>query len=145
MDLSRVGIMGHSFGGYMAALAVLRRPDVFHAAIAAAPVTDWLDYDTHYSERYLGVPDHDPSVYEANGLLKYAAGLSRPLLIVHGTADDNVHFTHTLKLADALFRAGRPFEFLPMAGQTHMFYRPELQLRYWQRIFRFFRTHLGGT
>jgi dipeptidyl-peptidase-4 len=121
MDLSRVGIYGGSFGGYMAALAVLRRPDVFHAAVASAPVADWLDYDTAYTERYLGVPDlgGDTAVYEANGLPLYARELSRPLLIVHGTADDNVHFSNALELADALLRNGQPYELVTLGKQTH--------------------------
>jgi dipeptidyl-peptidase-4 len=143
LDLARVGVQGASFGGYMAALAVLRRPDVFKAAVARAPVSDWLEYDTCYTERYLGVPDlADPAIYRANGLIAYAAKLERPLLIVHGTADDNVHFVHALALADALLRAGRPFEMLPLARQTHHTNDPALDLRTYQRMFKFFRTHL---
>lgn len=145
MDLARVGIMGHSFGGFMSALSVMRRPDVFRAGVAGAPVVDWRNYDTAYTERYLGVPPPagKSAAYEANGLLPYAAGLERPLLILHGTADDNVHFSETLLLTDALFRAGRPFELLPMRGQTHMFYEPQMMVRYWERIFGFFDAHLG--
>lgn len=145
MDLTRVGIIGHSFGGFMSALSVMRRPDVFRAGVAGAPVVDWLNYDTAYTERYLGVPlpAGKSGTYEANGLLPYAAGLERPLLILHGTADDNVHFSETLLLTDALFRAGRPFELLPMRGQTHMFYEPQMMVRYWERIFGFFDAHLG--
>ena len=142
MDLGRVGIFGHSFGGYMGALAVLRRPDVYRAGVASAPVADWLDYDTFYTERYLGVPDKDTSIYDANGLIKYAKDLSRPLLIVHGTADDNVFFVHSLKLADALFKAGKSFDFVPLARQTHLIRDPKVQLAYWDRIFSFFRQNL---
>jgi dipeptidyl-peptidase-4 len=142
MDLARVGIYGHSFGGYMGALAVLRRPDVYRAGVASAPVADWLDYDTFYTERYLGVPDKDTSVYDANGLIKYAKDLSRPLLILHGTADDNVFFVHSLKLADALFHAGKSFDFVPLARQTHIVRDPKIQLAYWDRIFAFFRQNL---
>ena len=120
----------------------MREPGLFKAAVAGAPPTDWLDYDTHYTERYLGVPDRDTSVYDANGLIKYAAGLSRPLLLIHGTADDNVHFSHTLKLADALYHAGKKFELLALPGQTHLFHDPELTFRYWQRVFGFFRANL---
>jgi dipeptidyl-peptidase-4 len=119
MDMDRVGITGWSFGGFMAALAVLRRPDVFHAAVAGAPVVDWMDYDNCYTERFLGVPDSTDTVYAANGLVRWAPNLSRPLLLLHGTRDDNVHFGESLKLADALFRAGRDFELVPMVGQTH--------------------------
>jgi dipeptidyl-peptidase-4 len=96
-------------------LGVLRRPDVFKAAVAGAPPTDWLDYDTHYTERYLGLPDADADAYKEGSLLTYAAGLQRPLLLIHGTSDDNVYFRHTLKLADALFRAGK-IELLPLAS-----------------------------
>src|SRR5262249_18821097 len=134
MDLDRVGIEGWSFGGYLAALAVLKRPDVFKAAVAGAPVVDWLDYDTHYTERYLGLSDSDAGAYREASLLSYAADLRRPLLLVHGTADDNVYFRHTLKLADALFRAGKEFELLPLSGLTHMVPEPVVTQRLWSRV-----------
>jgi dipeptidyl-peptidase-4 len=144
LDLGRVGIVGWSFGGYMAALAVLKRPDVFIAAVAGAPVTDWYDYDTHYTERYLGVPkEKDDPAYRDASLLTYAKDLKRPLLLVHGTADDNVYFRHTLKLVDALFRAGRDFEVLPLAGLTHMVPDPVVMERLWTREVDFFHKHLG--
>ena len=120
LDLDRVAIRGWSFGGYLAALAVLCRPDVFHAAIAGAPVTEWRLYDTHYTERYLGSPADHPERYDANSLLPLAADLSRPLLLIHGLADDNVVAAHTLQLSAALLAAGRPHEVLPLAGVTHM-------------------------
>jgi dipeptidyl-peptidase 4 len=120
LDLDRVGIAGWSFGGYLAALAVLRRPDVFHAAVAGAPVTDWTLYDTHYTERYLGDPTVDPEVYRRSSLLDDAAGLRRPLMLIHGLADDNVAFAHTLALSGALLAAGRPHTVLPLSGVTHL-------------------------
>ena len=120
LDLTRVAIRGWSFGGYLAALAVLRRPDVFHAAVAGAPVTEWRLYDTHYTERYLGDPNEQPDVYDANSLLPLAHELVRPLLLVHGLADDNVVAAHTLQLSAALLAAGRPHEVLPLVGVTHM-------------------------
>jgi dipeptidyl-peptidase-4 len=120
LDLSRVAIRGWSFGGFLAALAVLRRPDVFHAAIAGAPVTDWRLYDTHYTERYLGDPGQDPEPYTTSSLLADAPGLSRPLLLIHGLADDNVVAAHTLRLSSALLAAGRPHAVLPLSGVTHM-------------------------
>ncbi|MEV7597797.1 prolyl oligopeptidase family serine peptidase [Kitasatospora sp. NPDC089797] len=120
LDLDRVAIRGWSYGGYLAALAVLRRPDVFHAAVAGAPVTDWELYDTHYTERYLGDPAERPEVYAANSLTGYAAGLERPLMIIHGLADDNVVAAHTLRLSSALLAAGRPHTVLPLSGVTHM-------------------------
>ena len=120
LDLAHVGIRGWSFGGYLAALAVLRRPDVFHAAVAGAPVTDWALYDTFYTERYLGHPDEYPEAYARSSLIGDAAGLTRPLMLVHGLADDNVVAAHTLRLSSALLAAGRPHSVLPLSGITHM-------------------------
>lgn len=119
-DLDRVGIRGWSFGGWLAGLAVLRRPDVFHAAVAGAPVTDWRLYDTHYTERYLGHPDEEPDNYAANSLIEMAGELKRPLMLIHGLADDNVVAAHTLRLSSALLAAGRPHTVLPLSGVTHM-------------------------
>ncbi|HKB36416.1 MAG TPA: S9 family peptidase, partial [Gemmataceae bacterium] len=143
MDLKRVGITGWSFGGYMSALAVLKRPDVYKAAVAGAPVTDWEDYDTHYTERYLGLLPEGKKAYEEASLLPLASKLERPLLLVHGTADDNVYFRHTLRLSNALFRAGKDFELLPLPGLTHMVPDPVVTQRLHSRIARFFQTHLG--
>ncbi len=120
LDLSRVGIRGWSFGGYLAALAVLRCPDVFHAAIAGAPPTDWRLYDTCYTERYLGHPDDERKAYEQSSLLADAPKLTRPLLLIHGLADDNVVVAHSLRLSSALLAAGRPHSVLPLSGVTHM-------------------------
>ena len=120
----------------MAALAVMRRPDVFKVAVAGAPVVDWRDYDTHYTERYLDLPQANPKGYEASNLLTYASKLNRPLLLIHGTTDDNVYFFHSLKLAAALFRAGRPFEFLPLTV-THQVPDPVVREQLWSRIAEF--------
>jgi dipeptidyl-peptidase-4 len=120
LDLDRVAIRGASYGGYLAAAAVLRRPDVFHAAVAVAPVTDPKLYDTHWKERYLGHPDQEPETYARNSLIGDAPALSRPLLLVHGLADDNVVVAHTLRLSRALLAAGRDHRILPLSGATHM-------------------------
>jgi dipeptidyl-peptidase-4 len=120
LDLDRVAIRGWSYGGYLSALAVLRRPDVIHAAVAGAPVTEWRLYDTHYTERYLGHPDEKPEVYDRNSLLGDAEGLRRPLLLIHGLVDDNVFAAHTLRLSTALLNAGREHNVLPLSGVTHM-------------------------
>jgi dipeptidyl-peptidase-4 len=119
-DTSRVAIRGWSFGGYLAALAVIRAPQHFHAAVAGAPVTEWKLYDTFYTERYLGNPAHDEQPYIASSLLHDAKNLTRPLLIIHGLADDNVLAAHSLELTTALLHAGKPHEFLPLVGVTHM-------------------------
>jgi dipeptidyl-peptidase 4 len=124
LDTGRVAIRGWSFGGYLAALAVLRRPDIFHAAIAGAPVSDWHLYDTHYTERYLGDPRSNVAVYDRCSLINAAeravAADQRPLLLIHGLADDNVVVAHTLRLSSALLAAGYPHSVLPLSGVTHM-------------------------
>ncbi|MEI8082566.1 MAG: prolyl oligopeptidase family serine peptidase, partial [Actinomycetes bacterium] len=120
IDTDRVAIMGWSFGGYLSALAVLRRPDVFHAAVAGAPVTDWRLYDTAYTERYLGDPTKEVANYASTSLLPLARHLRRPLMIIHGLADDNVVVAHSLQLSQALTTAGRPHTFLPLPNVTHM-------------------------
>lgn len=125
LDLTKVAVRGWSYGGYLSALAVLRRPDVFHASVVGAPVTDWRLYDTHYTERYLGDPAEQPEVYAANSLvtdegLSRPADEVRPMMIVHGLADDNVVVAHALRLSSALLAAGRPHEVLPLSGVTHM-------------------------
>jgi dipeptidyl-peptidase 4 len=125
LDTSRVSIRGWSFGGFLAALAVLRRPDVFHAGIAGAPVTDWRLYDTHYTERYLGDPATSPEAYQASSISTFDTKRLRPparsrLLIVHGLADDNVVVAHSLRLSALLLAAGYPHSVLPLSGVTHM-------------------------
>ncbi|MEU9644132.1 prolyl oligopeptidase family serine peptidase [Streptomyces sp. NPDC048188] len=125
LDLDRVAIRGWSFGGYLAALAALRRPDVFHAAVVGAPVTDLRLYDTHYQERYLGDPGEQPDVYRRNSLIDDAGLVDavephRPMMVIHGLADDNVVVAHSLRLSSALLAAGRPHEVLPLSGVTHM-------------------------
>lgn len=144
LDLEHVGVWGWSFGGYLSAQAVLKRPDFFKAAIAGAPVTDWEDYDTHYTERYLGTPQSQPEAYRGSSLLPLAGRLTRPLLLVHGSADDNVYYRHSLKLSEALFRAGQPHELLTLPGITHSF-RADVGIteRLWARTVAFFKQHLG--
>lgn len=119
LDLTRVGIRGWSFSGSLAVLAVLRRPDVFHVAVAGAGVTDQTLYNTHWRERFLGHPDEFPARYEASSLLREAPNLTRPLLLMHGLADDNVHPANTMRLSRALFAAGRPHELLLLPGVGH--------------------------
>ena len=116
-DLNRVAMIGWSYGGFLSALAVLEEPETFAAACAGAPPTDWTLYDTHYTERYLGL---DPAVYERNSIISDAPQLDRPLMLIHGFADDNVTIAHSLRLSQALMAAGRKHTFLPLTGITHM-------------------------
>ncbi|RVX41705.1 dipeptidyl-peptidase-4 [Nonomuraea polychroma] len=119
LDLSRVAIRGWSFSGTLAVMAVLRRPDVFHAAVAGAGTSDQRLYDTHWRERFLGHPNRHPDRYEACSTLPEAPRLTRPLLLIHGLADDNVFAAGTLRLSAALLAAGRPHEVLPLSGTAH--------------------------
>ncbi|MGH3417510.1 MAG: prolyl oligopeptidase family serine peptidase, partial [Actinocrinis sp.] len=150
LDRDRVAIRGWSYGGYLSALAVLKRPDVFHAAIVGAPVTDWRLYDTGYTERYLGHPDQAPEVYNANSLFPDAgpgawrwAEPHRPMMIIHGLADDNVVAAHTLRLSSALLAAGRPHEVLPLSGVTHMTPQDVVTERLMELQVDFLRRSLG--
>lgn len=120
LDLARVGIRGWSFGGFLAAGAVLHRPDVFHTAVAGAAPTDLRFYDTHWKERYLGHPDIQTSAYEKCSLVAYAHRLERPLMLVHGLSDDNVLPVHMLRFSAALLAAGRPHTVLPLPGASHL-------------------------
>lgn len=143
LDLDRVGIYGWSFGGYFSAMAVMRRPDVFDAGVAGAPVAEWLDYDTHYTERYMGMPDENAAGYTDSSVLTYAKDLEKPLLIIHGTSDDNVYFSHSLKMSNALFRAGKTHDFLALSNFTHMVPDPLVTTRLYQRIVNYFVEHLA--
>jgi dipeptidyl-peptidase-4 len=142
MDPARVGIFGWSYGGYMAAFALLHRPDVFRAGVAGAPVTDWRDYDTHYTERYLGLPAREAAAYDRASLVAHAGELRGALLLIHGTADDNVYFGHSVRFSDALFRAGRDHRFLPLTGFTHMVPDPNVASRLYGTIAEHFLTNL---
>jgi len=142
MDLSRVGVTGWSFGGYFSAMAAMRRPDIFKAGVAGAPVADFEDYDTHYTERYLGLPGENRDGYVKSSVLTYCKDLDRPLLIIHGTADDNVYFQHALKMSEALFKSGKRFEFLPLAGFTHMVPDPVVTTNLQMRTMEFFERNV---
>jgi dipeptidyl-peptidase-4 len=137
-----VGIRGWSFGGYLAALAVLDRPDVFHAAVAGAPVTDWRLYDTAYTERYLGNPTDDDTPYERTSLIRRADQLNRPLLLIHGLADDNVLAAHTLQMSSALLGAGKTHNVLPLSGVTHMTPQEVIAENLLMTEIDFFKNHL---
>jgi dipeptidyl-peptidase-4 len=142
LDMTRVGVFGWSFGGYFSTLAVLLRPDIFKAAVAGAPVTDWALYDTAYTERYMKTPQANPEGYKSTSALTHAAKLVRPLLIIHGITDDNVHFAHTLSLIEALYVAGKRAEVITLSS-THMVPDPKLNLAREQVQIDFFRQHLG--
>jgi len=142
LDLSRVGIAGWSFGGYFSLMAALLHPEIFKAAIAGAPVTDWALYDTAYTERYMKTPRENLDGYKATSALTHAAKLGRPLLVIHGITDDNVHFAHTLALIESLYLAGKRAEVITLSA-THMVPDPKLSVAREQVQIDFLREHLG--
>ncbi len=142
LDLSRVGIYGWSFGGYLSAMATLLRPDVFRCGIAGAPVTDWSYYDTAYTERYMKQPSENPDGYRATSAMTYAGKLDRPLLIIHGLTDDNVHLANSLALVQAIVAAGKRADFVPLSS-THMVPDPKVRFAQEKLQIDFFREHLG--
>jgi dipeptidyl-peptidase 4 len=144
MDLTRVGVFGWSFGGYFSAMATIRRPDIFAAGVAGAPVVDWQDYDTFYTERYLGLPGQHAEGYRRSNVLTYAANLKRPLLIVHGVTDDNVHFQNTMQLTLALLKAGKSYDLLLLPG-THMLADDVVRAQETKRQMEFLAEHLQLT
>ncbi|MEV7152516.1 prolyl oligopeptidase family serine peptidase [Streptomyces sp. NPDC093084] len=144
LDLGRVGIRGWSFGGTLAAAAVLRCPDVFHAAVAGAPLTDQLLYDACWKERFLGPPDRHPERYARSSLFADAPQLGRPLLLTHGLSDDNAFAANTLRLSRALLAAGRPHEVLPLSGMTHSAPADDTFARLLGHQLEFLRRHLTG-
>ena len=141
LDLDRVGVTGWSFGGYMAAMAVLLHPDLFKAAVAGAPVTDWALYDTAYTERYMKRPQDNAAGYAHGSTLTHAAKLARPLLIIHGITDDNVHFANALALVEELYVNAKRAEFITLSA-THMVPDPKLSLARERVQIEFFREKL---
>ncbi len=119
VDPARVGIYGWSYGGFMTLNALLNAPEIFKAGVAGAPVTDWRMYDTIYTERYLGLPEENKEGYRLSSVVHSAAKLKGALLLVHNFEDDNVLFQHTLRMADQLERAGKPFEMMLYPQRTH--------------------------
>ncbi|MEU6374904.1 prolyl oligopeptidase family serine peptidase [Streptomyces sp. NPDC046909] len=143
LDLGRVGIRGWSYGAGLAAMAVLRRPDVFHAAVAGAGVADQRLFNAHWRERFLGHPDEFPQRYEDSSSLRYAPALSRPLLLMHGSADARVPVANTVRLSAALHAAGRPHEVYLMPGAGHQPWGTPVAVTLLERQVRFLRRHLG--
>ena len=145
VDAKRIGIFGWSYGGYMTLMCLMQAPDAFAAGVAGAPVTDWALYDTHYTERYLSTPQAN-----AGGLRRratcstYADRLQRPLLLVHGMADDNVLFAHSTALMKKLQDLQKPFDLMTYPGGKHGLIAPERAgLHANANIMRFFDRELG--
>lgn len=119
VDENRVGIYGHSYGGYLTCIALLKAPDIFHVGVAGAPVTDWRNYDTIYTERYMRRPQDNPEGYEKGSCMNYAKDLSGHLFIHHGAVDDNVHPGNAIQLVYALLKENKTFDFMLYPEQRH--------------------------
>ncbi|MCE9618595.1 MAG: DPP IV N-terminal domain-containing protein [Planctomycetes bacterium] len=131
VDSSRVAIMGHSYGGTMSAMGVLRYPDVFKAAVAGAPVTDWRNYDSIYTERYMRTPKENPEGYDSSSAVKLCATLKARLLLIHGMVDDNVHPSNTLQMAKIMQDAEVPFEMMIFPDSDHGIRSPAYKAKAW--------------
>ncbi|WMN60973.1 DPP IV N-terminal domain-containing protein [Pseudoalteromonas xiamenensis] len=141
VDPERIGIYGHSYGGYMALMTMFKAGDYFKAGVSGAPVTDWALYDTHYTERYLGHPDTNALGYEQSAVFPYSNALKGPLLIYHGMADDNVLFTHATKVFKNLQDEIKPFEMMTYPGSKHSLNGQSVQTHLHQTITQFFDRH----
>ena len=141
VDARRIGIFGHSYGGYMV-LMCLAASHAFAAGVSVAPVTDWTLYDTHYTERYLGTPAANPQGYADSAVLPRVSDIDAPLLLMHGMADDNVLFTHSLRLIKALQDAGKAFELMTYPGSKHALQERSVAIHRYRLILDFFRRTL---
>ena len=139
VDASHVAMKGHSYGGTMSAMAVLRYPDIFCAGVAGAPVTDWRNYDTIYTERYMRTPKENPDGYDAGSAVKLAPTLKSNLLLIHGLVDDTVHPSNTLQMAKAMQDAEVPFEMMIFPDSDHGIHSPAYKAKAWW----FLAEHLG--
>lgn len=142
-DPTRVGIYGWSYGGYLAAMCLCRAPDVFHVAVAGAPVTSWDGYDTHYTERYMGLPSENPSGYRESAVFDHVMNMRGKLLLVHGLIDENVHFRHTARLINRLIAAGKDYDLLLFPDERHSPRRLRDRIYMEQRISDYFLRHLS--
>lgn len=145
VDSARIGVHGHSYGGYMTLMTMFKAGDYFAAGVSGAPVTDWRLYDTHYTERYMGNPNTDDGAYTASSVFPYAKDLKGDLLIYHGMADDNVLFTHSTKLYKHLQDLAIPFETMDYPGKKHGIRGKQTGIHLYKTITRFFDRTLQPT
>ena len=143
-DASRLGIYGHSYGGYMTLMCLCQAADVFRAGVAVAPVCDWQLYDTHYTERFMGLPQSNPNGYRQGHVLHHLNKLQSPLLLMHGMADDNVLFTHSTMIMDELQRLGKPFELMTYPGAKHPMQERHVSIHRFTMILEFLQRNLSA-
>ncbi len=142
VDAGRIGIFGWSFGGYMASLAMTKGADVFKVGIAVAPVTTWRYYDTIYTERYLQTPQENPQGYDENSPINFADLMKGKFLLIHGTADDNVHYQNAVEMAEVLIQKNKEFEFMTYPDKNHGIYGGNTRLHLHQKMTDFILNNL---
>lgn len=142
IDKSRIGMFGWSFGGYMTSLAMTKGADVFKAGIAVAPVTNWRYYDSVYTERFLRTPQENPDGYDKNSPTEYANLLKGKFLLIHGTADDNVHFQNSMEFSEALIQNKKQFEFMAYPDKNHGIYGGQTRPQLYQKMTDFILENL---
>ena len=142
IDQSRIGIFGWSFGGYMASLALTKGADVFKTGIAVAPVTNWRYYDSVYTERFLRTPQENPKGYDENSPTEFANLLKGKFLLIHGTADDNVHFQNSMEFSEALIQNKKQFEFMAYPDKNHGIYGGQTRPQLYQKMTDFILENL---
>ena len=142
VDSERLGVFGHSYGGYMTLMSMARAPDVFKAGVSVAPVSQWQLYDTHYTERYLSTPAKNPKGYSDSAVFPYLENLRGDLLLMHGMADDNVLFTHSTKLYKALQDQGIAFQMMTYPGSKHALHERTVSIHRFEALFKFFLEKL---
>jgi len=143
IDKEKIGVHGHSYGGYMTLMAMFKAPEYFKAGVAGAPVTDWSLYDTHYTERYMGNPQQDVKAYEQSSVFPYATNLAGPLLIYHGMADDNVLFKNSTKLYKVLQDNNIQFMVMDYPGKKHSIRGKTTEMHRATMIRDYFDLHFG--
>lgn len=142
VDKEKIGVYGHSYGGYMTLMSMFKAADYFAAGVSGAPVTDWRLYDTHYTERYMGNPTSNPDAYTKSSVFPYAENLKGDLLIYHGMADDNVLFTHSTMLYKHLQDLAVPFEVMDYPGKKHSIRGKQTGIHLYNTITNFFDRNL---
>jgi len=143
IDASRIGIWGWSYGGFMSSNALFKGNDVFKMAIAVAPVTSWRFYDTIYTERYMTTPQENPSGYDENSPLSHVEKLKGDFLLIHGSADDNVHLQNTMRMVEALIQADKQFEWMIYPDDNHGIYGGNTRLHLYKKMSSFIDRTLG--
>lgn len=136
VDPARIGVQGHSYGGYMVLMSLFQAPDIFKVGVSSAPVTEWRLYDTAYTERYLGQPDQNKDGYDNSSVFPYVKNLKGKLMLIHGMADDNVIFNNTSMLLDELQKNAVQFDFMAYPGQTHRLGREKMRNRHFLNLIK---------